>query len=754
MPLEHKVIAMSFLSSCCGRGRIRLEDEEALIPKYEDDTALQRRLHQKMHSYQMLRALSQGFMPSTEQLTINLRTLLASDVLNPENPELSDSGRRLLQLSKQWLHEFIELLQTKNNKDQIQDFMWFLTKARISLDTEDVAYRAKKSKVKADTLAAYESLRTVGTLLFTNSDFRTFVGDLGVIGRQVFADTAFSLSNVAEDVGKKVEPSTSENMMLTGPGKDQGPAPDAKELAAEGGDVATAVANGLAKTGSDAIESAKEHISGDAKDTLLNRLKQAILKLRKRPDYNESVSTIGLLIQRYAKLYSRAVDDTIGAAQVDVKTNDEVDRAVKNFWSLLRSFGEPKEWDRLQKNVEQVMGHGNRDPEFEGMMADVGTAVEKMLSDPAFFDHADEKVEELKEKSKQVGGSQGSTLRADVDNLILQAQRTFRSVVKDQNINKLIALTTRIYANLSPAGATTNKDLIDDSLHVFVPLLIKAIQYIPIPRLEVATPDVDLLLENLILEPGRTVNQSSFLPYRLRIETQNNVEVRKARFRTHSSLTSLATIKVDGLTLRADELGYWMRAHSGLARLTDEGIADFHLDERGLDIHVDIEIGRERLEHVLTLRDVRVKIHHLSYNLRKSKFSWLAWLLKPLLRPILRKVMEKQLSNAIGDFLHAANRELLFARERLRATRISDPQDLKTFIRAIITRLTPEEDPDLYTAVGVKPSGNKIFQNRYAPGSVVKLWNEQAKHAEERIEDFEVEGWRNEIFDTHTRNLA
>jgi len=745
---------MPFLSSCCGRGRIRLEDEEALIPKYDDETVLQRRLHQKMHTYQMLRALSEGFMPSTEQLTVNLRTLLASDVLNPDNPELSDSGRRVLELVKQWLHEFIELLQSKNNKDQIQDFIWFLTKARVSLDTSNVIKRAKKSKVKADTMAAYESLKTVGSLLFTNSDFRMFVGDLGVVGRQIFADTAFSLSEVAEEVGKKVEPSSDESKKLTGPGEDQGPPPDATDLAAETQDVAQVVSNGLAKTGSDAIDSAKDHISGETKETLMYRLKQAVLKLRKRPDYNESVSTISLLIQRYAKYYSRAIDTTIDAAQVDIKTNDEVDRALENFMSFLKSFGEKKEWDRLQKSFEQVMGHGNKDPEFEGMMGDVGNAVEKMLSDPSFFDNAEEKVQELSEKSKQIGGAQGSTLRQDVDNLILQTQRTFRSIVHDENIKKLIKLTTRIYSSLSPSGAAINGELVDDSIHVLVPLLIQAVQYIPIPRLEIATPDIDLLLENLILEPGRTVNHSSFLPYRLKIETQNDIEVRKARFRTHSSMKSLMTIKVDGMTLRADEIGYWMRAHSGLARLTDEGIADFHLDDRGLDIHVDVEVGRERLEQILTLRDVRVKIHHLSYNIRKSKFAWLAWLLKPLLRPILRKVMEKQLSNAISDFLHAANRELLYARERLRATRISDPQDLRKFIKAVITRLTPEDDPDLYTAVGVKPSGNKIFAGKYAPGSIVKLWNEQAKNADARIEDFEDEGWRNDIFEVHTRHMT
>ena len=141
------------MSSCFGFRKSKGEDTEALLPEYQDDTVLQRKLHQKMHSYQMIRALSQGFMPSTEQLIINLRTLLASDVLNPDNPDLSDSGRRLLKFTKQWLTEFIETIRHKNDEDQIQDFIWFLSKSKISLDTEDLANTASKVKAKADTTA-------------------------------------------------------------------------------------------------------------------------------------------------------------------------------------------------------------------------------------------------------------------------------------------------------------------------------------------------------------------------------------------------------------------------------------------------------------------------------------------------------------------------------------------------------------------------------------------------------------------------
>lgn len=578
-----------------------------------------------------------------------------------------------------------------------------------------------------------------------------FLGDLSTVGRQVFADTAYSLSNAAQEAGKQLEPSEQDSKSLEKPGADEGPPPTTNDLGHEAADVSKIVGNGLVKTGKDALSSAKENISGDQKETLLNRLKEAVIKLRKRNDYSDSVSTIGILIKRYAQAYSRAADQAVSAVQDDVHTNAELDRAVKNFWALVSSFGDKEQWTLLEQKVNKVMEHSQKDPEFESLMNDVGNSVQKLLTDPDFFESADKKIKELREKAKEVDTE--STLRKDIEEAFTQMQETFRSVVEDEDISKLVATSTRIFNILSPIHAAANKDLLDDCIHVLVPLLIQAIQYIPIPRLEVSVPEIDMLLENLIIEPGRTINNTSFLPYKLRVETYNDLEIRKAKFRTTSSVTSLVTIKVDGFSVRADEVGFWLRAHSGIFRLADEGIMSFQLDERGIDIALDVEIGQEKLEKILTLKAVRVHVHKLSYSLRKSKFSWLAWLIKPLLRPIVRKVMEKQLASAIADGIHAANRELLYARERLRATRISDPQDIRTFVKAIITRLTPEEDPDVYTAIGVKPSKG-VFNGVYAPGSVVKLWEEEARRAGERVDDFSAKGWRNEIFDVQATMMG
>ncbi|KAK4190701.1 hypothetical protein QBC35DRAFT_449150 [Podospora australis] len=738
-------------SSCFGSGgRRRSAEQEPLLPQYNDATSLQRQLHQKLHTYQMLRALSKGFMPSNEQTIVNLRTLLAADILNPENTELSDSGQALVHYTKQFLKQLIELLQNKNSSDQIQDFIWYLSRSRVSVDVEDIAARASKAKAKADTAAAYKSLQTVGSLLLTNSDFRIFLTDLNVVAREVFKDTAFALSEASKEAGKRLEPSREEQESLKKPGQDAQPAPTTDDLTNQVAEISKVVTGSTATVVETAENSIVSKFQGDEKDTMLYRLREAVTKLRKRRDYSDSVSTISLLLKRYAMVYSRAAEQALEITDQDIERNPEMDRAIKNFWLFIRSFGEEKEWDELEKRFNAMMDHANSDPDFENLTQQLGNSLQDLLTDPSFFDNAEERFQELRNKSKQL--SSGSSLRDDLDGLLTQAQSTFYSVFRDKDVANILKTLTTITNILSPKHHYANSDLLADSINVFVPLFIQSVQYIPIPRLEIATPQLDLLLENLILEPGITINHTSFFPYKLRVETFNDLEIRKARFRTTSAVKSLMRIKIDGLSIKAEEVGFWLRAHTGLLRLIDEGIASFALDERGMDIELDIEVGKDRLENILSLRAVRVHIHKLNWTLRRSKFSFFAWLMKPLLKPLIRKTIEIQVASAIKESLHFANRELLFARERLRATRVADPDDLRTFFKAILARLTPPEDPDLYARVGVEGGGP--FEGIYAPGSVVKLWNEEAAQAPQRIRENERDGWRNDIFDVHTRMLT
>lgn len=594
----------------------------------------------------------------------------------------------------------------------------------------------------------------------TNSDFRLFLSDLSTLTREVFQDTATSISGVAEEAGGKLAPSDKAVAQLEQSSKvDDAQIPSSDDIGAQVTEVSKAVTNGAVKVAEDTRASAEEKLMGPEGSTLQLRLKSAILRLRKRPDYQDSVSTLALLIKRWAIVYSRALQDATSTVQDDVKENEATDRAVRNAWSLLSSFGDKKQWDELENCLKQVMSHKDSDPELEDFFGDLGDSLQQLLTDPDFMDKASGKFQELREKSKDVGTD--SSLRSDIDAFLAQGQKTFMSLRDDEDVSRLIHSSTKLLHILSPAGEYVNTELWQDVTNVFAPMMIHAVQSIPIPRIEISTPQVDLLLENLIITPGKTVNHSSFLPYKLGVTTLTDLIIRKSyQQNVTSSASTLVTLKFDGLSLAAEDVGFWLRTHVGLLRFTDSGLASFALDERGLDIHIDVMIAKDSLENILTLKSVRVHAHKLNFSLKSSAFSFCAWLFRPLLRPIIRKTLEVQLANAVGMACKAANREIVFARERLRATRVADPNDLLTFIKAVGARLTPEDDPDLYSRVGLDAPGRGVFRGKYAPGSLVKLWHEEGQHANEHIEDGAdvigqgKESWRNEVFNIHVQSLT
>ncbi|CAI7662209.1 unnamed protein product [Penicillium pancosmium] len=726
-------------------------ETEPLLPRYEDDTARQRQLHQKLHSYQMLRALSEGYLPSTEQTIANLRTFLASDLLNLRNQDIGSVGRQLVRDARLWITSLIEFLHDKNGSDHLQNFLWRLSRARVSVDQSRISQQAAHVKARADTKAAYDSFRTVGSLLLTNADFRLFVDDIATVGRQVFADTASSLAEASKQVADEVQPSAEEEQALTGAGADEGRELSGEQVKEELSHIADVAGKGAAHTGEDAMKSAREHLSGRERDTLLYRLKKTVQDLRERTDYADSVSTIAQLVKRYAAVYANAAEVAADAAEEDLQLNDDLKEAVDQFWGLLRSFGDAEEWDKLQQKFHNLLRHANSDPEFERLMGEAGNSLQDMLTDPEFFNHAPEKLDELQQKSERVGSE--AHLRQDLDDFLAQTKRALRSVPEDPAVTKLINATKRIYHNASTAYNDHKADLPADIVNVMLPVLLRAIQYIPIPRLEISAPEMDLLLENLILEPGRTVNYSSFLPYRLHLVTQNDIDVvKKHSKRTETAIKTVFTVTVQGLNISAEEFGYWFKAHTGLFfYFKDQGIGSFYLDRRGIDITLEVEVGRNRLEQIFTLRGVRVRIHKLDYKVSKSKWSFLLWLTKPFLKHLVRRTLEKKIAEEIVAAAFALNRELVFARERLRATRIANPQDLATFVRAVLARLKPA-DSDVEARVGIDPLKSGVFRGVYAPGSIVKTWHEEATRAQEAIEDGdETHGlgstWRNDIFD-------
>lgn len=132
-------------------------ETEPLLPRYDENASQHRRLQNKLRTYQMIRALSQGYMPSNDQIIVNLRRLLASDLLNSRHEDIGPVCRQLIRDARLWIQVLIDFLREKNSDDQLQEFLWHLSRSRASIDVDRISERASSAKSRANPSAGTAS---------------------------------------------------------------------------------------------------------------------------------------------------------------------------------------------------------------------------------------------------------------------------------------------------------------------------------------------------------------------------------------------------------------------------------------------------------------------------------------------------------------------------------------------------------------------------------------------------------------------
>jgi len=746
-------------SSCFGG--TRPEDREPLLPQHRNHiapdviTGHQKNLDKKLHTYLLVRALARGYLPSNEQAIILLRKLLASDLLAPENQDLTYDGRKFVALNRRLVKQLIDLLNAKNSGDELQNFLWTINKARLHVDFQGLGNAVTDVKT-ANYKAAYSSLTTISSLLLQNSNFNKLFSDAVTVIRQALASGVSTAAKYTERAAEQIEPPDTQLDSIGDEAEPDQPRVD-EDMRETIEEVENIIQEGVKEATKDAKETLEDTITPERKTAMKERVREAVISLRENADYNTSVSTISLLLRNYLIAYSTAVQDAADELTDDVRPNKALLKAGELLWTFISSFGDRKQWEILKERSAKLLEHKDKDPDFENIISLVVDSFRRLLTDPDYLftdeDEATRRFEELREKYHNMNG--GTSLREEVDGVIQQLHRVITSVYNDKNISD-VKKTSLAIADLflkAPDGRAVNINLVSDLGNVLLPLALETIQYIPIPRITLVSPDIDVLLESIIIEPGKTVNSSSFLPYRIGVVTTNEVDVFKGWRRTNTHLSSKARIKIEGITFKTEDVGYIMKLHHGwLVHFTDSGLASIRMDEKGIDIYLDLEFTRSSIDELVVLKGVSVDLHKLDFTLRRSKFSLLAWLFKPVVKPILRKLLQESIRQAIENGLRGLNRELIYTRERLRATRIANPHDLTTFIRAVLSRWTaPSEVP---VEVGIdwrahRASGRAEapFDGEYAPGSLVGLFETEAMGASDRVEEGDFGGWRNACFE-------
>ncbi|RSL57925.1 hypothetical protein CEP53_006310 [Fusarium sp. AF-6] len=169
-------------------------------------------VNRKLQLYGIASAFQNGKIPSNDQIDVALSSFLASRALSNPHEKLSEEGKVLVKDARDVIQQAKYLLLSKNEGNLIQDFIWQTTQFDAkSVNTPNAPL--SKDAAKKDGDEALQGLRTLGTLLITNGQFRKLLQDSTILLRDMAGDAA---TNAAA----RVRPSDEQLRQIDEPAQD------------------------------------------------------------------------------------------------------------------------------------------------------------------------------------------------------------------------------------------------------------------------------------------------------------------------------------------------------------------------------------------------------------------------------------------------------------------------------------------------------------------------------------------------------
>ncbi|KAG5639678.1 hypothetical protein H0H81_005861 [Sphagnurus paluster] len=185
-------------------------------------------VERKLRLYGVIEAFRRGRLPSNEQIDHTLQYVLDHSPVDVDR--LSSEGKKLVQDT----HDIIEtarmMVQEKNADELFQQFVWNTRE----IDTESMrngvpgkdGIPVEQEKIDADSQQAVQHLRTLLSLVLTNSEVRKLLSDFSIIGRDILStglQKAASHLAPPQDALANVDAAAPQDEFITESGRPAGP---------------------------------------------------------------------------------------------------------------------------------------------------------------------------------------------------------------------------------------------------------------------------------------------------------------------------------------------------------------------------------------------------------------------------------------------------------------------------------------------------------------------------------------------------
>ncbi|PCG95879.1 Hypothetical protein PENO1_071150 [Penicillium occitanis (nom. inval.)] len=691
----------------------------------------------KLQLYGIYSAFANGKLPSNKQCDVALNSAIKSKWLSSPSKELSEEGRTLVKDLRDVIDKTKLLFLTKNEGELLQEFIWDAQQItgeefqRISGPVSKESARGDADRAAEGFKTLGTLLITNGEFRKLLSDavvlLRDIAGDTAIKAASKLRPDEDALTQIDQPAEENVwhekpdinteslkaqfkeqtgrfKPGSKQDVQeaaqaattsATGGRQDapqsqidaragattaketlqqraeQNVAPEDREQAQQVAEQAQAVSSEYSQRTKDFLAS---KMPKERREQVVWRLKKMIVEIQGHSDYQQAIESLLSLAETYAG-HGRDVSSQGTTATKGARENTIMRKAETNLRTLIERFANSTSTDDFFDSLNTIYRDADQDPRLKDWFRNVDTYTRKCLREQGFImqDEANDQWNKLYDEGRFLLRDR---YRSHTDRIADEAKFLATQFDEDPQNRAFRQSVERLFKDLGQdqyGKPTFKPHLVKDITNVILPEIFENVSYIPIPRIEVSDPAVDMVIENLIIE------SDNLMPNVVELGTDNYWRWGRKKISNiddHKIMISASGIQAD---LR--DVSYYLKKKQGFPSLTDIGVMDILLGGTGFGFKIAASKAQKNdRNEVFKLDSVKVNVKNLSIKLKKSKHKMLFSIFRPMLlnvvRPALEKVLESQIRNAFQKADAFAYQVQLEAQRAQEAAR-EDPENAK-----------------------------------------------------------------------------
>jgi len=670
-------------------------------------------VNRKLQIYGITTAFSAGKVPSNEQIDIALNSFIKSKALSSPSNKLSSEGQALVADFKNVVKQAQHLLLSKNEGDLLQDFIW----QSQHIDGGDAAVPGApvdKETAQQHGNEALEGLRTLGTLIISNGQFRKLLNDATILVRDIAGDAASKAANKVNpssdqlsQIDKPAEDNTWHDVpdMSTGNIKSQIKSTYNQKGPVKSDDIRDAAGNASERANPDGSRDpadAAQYAQGDQQHGTSSGVdaqsgaRAGIATLKERANENIPEETKDQARERkertrrylQGKMPEERRDQTIWRLRkmvVEIQGHQDYSQAIETLLNLAETYvGHAN--TVAQAGTGTVKG-AHADSALKKAEADLKTLIERFANSTStndFFDAINQiykdadRDPELKSWFKSIDGyirkclqRQGFIMedRATDEWNELYDRGNFLLRERYRNHTDRVVDEAKFLADqfdkdpLNKQFATSVNKLFKDlgndenGKPTFKPHLIKDLTEVIIPEIfenirYVPIPRIEVSdpMADVVIE-NLVIESDNLMPNVLEIANDNYIKWgRKTASNKNSHSVMLS---VSGIQMDLRDVSYYVKRKQGFPSITDQGVADIFLGGSGFSFKLKLSTAdKSDKQNFFKIDKVDVDVKNFNIKLKQSNHKLLFALAKPIMLKVIRPALQKAIEKVIKDKFH------------------------------------------------------------------------------------------------------